>query len=179
MIEGIRKSVGMKLAGWRLRKLKQQEIHFTEAISRARSILVVLPLRSTNVEPMKPFIDILPKKFASAKFTFVTPMHGVELIRMLPPGKFIELVETDVSSFFFPRPSFVDRIANPPVDVAIDLNLDFQLPSGYICRKSGAGVTVGFASPYADVFYNLVVRTSPGADQRDMYRRLAACLEMF
>jgi hypothetical protein len=179
MFEGMRRSVGMSLAGWKLRKLPDQLVRFTASVSSARSMLVVLPLGNTDGEPLRPLIEILHTSFSGVNYTFVTPMHGVELIRTLPTGKFIELMNTDLTSWYLPRGSFLTNLPHGGIDVAVDLNLDFQLPSGYICRKSGALVTIGFASKYSDRFYNFIVQAAPETDRRGMYRRMATCLQMF
>jgi hypothetical protein len=63
-------------------------------------------------------------------------------------------------------------------DVAVDLNLDFLLPSGYICKASTARIRVGFARPGADLFYNFQVKFEASSTAA-MYDRLASCLKMF
>jgi hypothetical protein len=40
-------------------------------------------------------------------------------------------------------------------------------------------VRVGFAGTQSDVFYNFLIQTTPVPGKREVYERLAACLDMF
>ena len=73
----------------------------------------------------------------------------------------------------------VERRNDNAFDAAIDLNLDFNLPSGYIGKECNARVRAGFAGPYADLFYNLQVRIDPSAGRERAYERFVQCLKMF
>jgi ADP-heptose:LPS heptosyltransferase len=179
MLEGLKKKIGWTIARWSFRKLNDTVVHFTTGVRDARKLLLVLPLDSTESEPVKPVIELLRDRFSGAHITAITPMHSVELIRMLPPGTFIKLEDKDISSFFLPRSEFMHQIQGTEYDAAFDLNLDFQLTSGYIARASNARIRVGFASDRAEAFYNFIVRTEPGLSRPARYKRMAECLLMF
>jgi hypothetical protein len=106
-------------------------------------------------------------------------MHSVELMHLLPQGKFIRIEESDISPFFIPKPGMMQRMPRSEYDLAIDLNLDFVLPSGYICRESKAKIRIGFASDRSELFYNFVLRLPPVGGRHQIYERLTACLAMF
>ncbi len=178
MLEPLRRAIGLALARWHFRRRTEEPISFTRAITEARHALVVLPLGTLELPPLVPVLEVLREKFQDKHITVVTVMHSVELMRTLPQGRFVRLDPTELSPFFLPRASMLQRMPRPAYDLAIDLNLDFKLPSGYICRESNARVRVGFAGEQSDLFYNFQFQTTavPG---KQRYQQLAAYLEMF
>jgi len=84
-----------------------------------------------------------------------------------------------MSTWYLPPKKVIAQVAQRQYQLAVDLNLDNILPSGYICKASGARVRVGFASRYADVFYNFQVRLDPSSPRGHAYDRLMECLRMF
>lgn len=96
----------------------------------------------------------------------------------VPRSEVIRIPDEEVTRLFHPSAAVLKSIRSRPYDIAIDLNLDFLLPSGYICRASNARVRVGFTRPGADLFYNFQVKGN-GSNGTALYDRLAACLKMF
>ena len=179
MFESTRHSIGTKLAKWHFRKSRDEQRSFTTAISSARQVLLVMPLLSEDLQPASSVIQMLKSQFKEKRITIVTGDHGLEISRLLPHGHFLHLIKTQVGYFYHPRADFLKTINEKKYDLAIDLNLDFQLPSGYICRASGAHVRVGFSHPQADVFYNFQVRPDPTLGRKLIYDRLVQCLQKF
>ncbi len=178
MLESLRRTTGLALARWHFRRRTEEPISFTRAVSEARHALLILPLESLELVPIAPVLEVLRQKFQDKHITVVTAMHSVELMRTLPQGRFIRIDPADITPFYLPRASMLQRVPRPSYDLAIDLNLDFKLPSGYICRESNARVRVGFAGTQSDLFYNFLIQTTavPG---KQRYQQLAAYLEMF
>ena len=179
MFEGTRHSVGTSLARWHFRKTHDEQRSFTGAISSARQVLLVLPLFSEDLQPTAGVIQMLKSQFKEKRITIVTGDHGLEITRLLPHGRFLHLLDTQVGYFYHPRADFLRTLNEKKYDLAIDLNLDFQLPSGYICKASSAVVRVGFSCPHADVFYNFQVRPDPTLGRKVIYDRLVQCLRRF
>jgi ADP-heptose:LPS heptosyltransferase len=179
MLEATRLSIGSSLARWHFRKTHDEQRSFTEAITSARQVLLVLPLFEEDLQPTAGVIQMLKSQFKEKRITVVTGDHGLEITRLLPHGHFLHLLKTQIGYFYNPSADFLRDLSEKKYDLAIDLNLDFQLPSGYICKASGALVRVGFSGPHADVFYNFQVRPDPTLGRKVIYDRLVQCLRSF
>ena len=179
MLDSFRRTAGIALCRWHFRSEKPQVTLFSGAVSGARHAILIMPLPEFDLHVITPVIEVLHKKFLDKHITVVTPLHSVELMRLLPQGRFIRIEPADVSAFHIPGSSILTRLPRSDYDLAIDLNLDFLLPSGYICRNSGARIRVGFDVKHSDLFYNFVVQATTAHGRRRAYERLAACLSMF
>ncbi|MCK5573254.1 MAG: hypothetical protein KAJ12_10855, partial [Bacteroidetes bacterium] len=98
---------------------------------------------------------------------------------LLPRSTVLRMVKDDIGFFFLPKKPFLDRLTIHDFDLAIDLNLDLVLPSGYICKESKARVRVGFSRHQSDVFYNFAIQPNPVLNRQEIYERLVQCLQMF
>jgi len=177
--ESFRRSIGMEVARFRFRKQRNEIISFSRSLSGAHRALVIMPMHRTEPLPVVSLVDLLRRRFPERGLTVVTWGPSLGLMQMLPHSQFIRILETEINPFFLPRRETMRRIESTAYDVAIDLNLDLVLPSGYICRESNARVRIGFAGSQSDLFYNFQIRRNPSAGRRDVYDRLAACLAMF
>ena len=177
--ESFRRSIGMRVTRFRFRKNRDEVISFSGVLSDAHRALLIMPLRHPEPLPVVTVIELLRKRFPEKGLTVVTWGPSLELMQMLPHSQFIRILETEITSFYLPRREILERIEKSAYDIAIDLNLDLVLPSGYICRESNARVRIGFAGSQSDLFYNFQIRRNPSAGRRDVYDRLAACLAMF
>lgn len=173
------RSIGLALSRAHFHRQKPEQITFTRSVSDARHALLILPMHSLELVPLATVIDLLRRKFQDKHITVITPMHSVELMRLLPHGRFVRLEPGDVNRFYLPRKEMIHRMPRAQYDLAIDLNLDFVLPSGYICRESNAHVRVGIAGKHSDLFYNFLIQTATGQPGTQVYDRLATCLAMF
>lgn len=179
MLEQFRRTLGLTFARWRFGGRGEEQVSFTRSVSDARHALLILPFERLDLVPIAPVLEVLRRKFQDKHITVITPMHSVDLMRSLPQGRFVRVEEKEISPFFLPRASMMQRMPRTEYDLAIDLNLDFKIPSGYICRASNARVRVGFAGTQSEVFYNFLIQTTPAPGKREVYKRLAACLDMF
>ncbi len=179
MLERVRASIGIQASRFHFRKAREKVISFTGSISSARNALLIMPLRSREILPTVMVLNFLRKQFREENITVVTPEKNVEVMRILPRSTFIRLLASEVTMFYLPRKSVLARITKKHFDLAIDLNLDFVLPSAYICRETSARVRVGFAGKAADTFYNFQIQPDPGLNRHLIYDRLAQCLQMF
>lgn len=177
--ETFRRKIGMGVTRFRFRKHQNEVISFGRSISNARHALLIMPVQRAEPLPVVTVIDLLKRRFPERGLTVVTWGPSLELMQMLPHSQFIRILETEITPFYLPRRETLQRIENTAYDVAIDLNLDLVLPSGYICRESNARVRIGFAGKRSDLFYNFQIKHHPTTGRRDVYDRLATCLEMF
>jgi ADP-heptose:LPS heptosyltransferase len=179
MFEDTRHSLGLRLARWKLRKLGNEMIPFTSAVSSAKRALAIMPLGPHDSGPTLSVVQLLKARFLPENITVIVGDTGGEVSRMLPRSKVVHLIRPQVDYFYLPRPDFLGSLDRKPYDLAIDLNLDFILPSAYICRVSGAAVRIGFNHTHADVFYNFQIKPDPSLGRKQIYERLVHCLESF
>ena len=98
---------------------------------------------------------------------------------MMPQSQFINILDSDITFLYLPRSPLMQKVRRKSYDLSLDLNLDFLLPSAYICKGSDAHVRVGFARKEAEAFFNFQIRAGAEVPARDVYDRLAACLQKF
>jgi len=179
MLERPRHAVGMVAARFHFRKRRDEVISFSTVFSSARRILLVMPLDGSPLFPVAPVVAMLGVKKKEEEITVLLAAHATEALDALRRSPIIRLLPEEISPFFLPRHDVLSRVLQTPYDVTIDCNLDFQLPSGYICRESSARVRVGFTGRRSDLFYNFQVQTLVTDSRTVRYERLAKCLAMF
>ena len=179
MFERPRHATGMLLARFHFRKSTEEVRSFASVFSSARQLLLIMPLDGSPLFPVAPVVAMLARQKREEEITVVVTAHGTEALDALRRSPIVRLLPTEISMFLLPRRDVLARILHTPYDVAIDCNLDFQLPSGYICRESQAPIRVGFAGRRSDLFYNFQVQVSRTESRTVHYERLAHCLEMF
>jgi ADP-heptose:LPS heptosyltransferase len=179
MLNAIRRGVGLSLARWHFRKADGAETTFTNFFTEARRILVVLPLWVEDAASPHELLVTLKERVKEENLTLVAGTQETYLAHLVPRSSIIRIHQNELTTFFCPRAALLATIGTKQYDIAIDLNLDFVLPSAYICRESGARIRVGFARPNADLFFNMMVERNPNLDKTSPYDRLANCLQMF
>jgi ADP-heptose:LPS heptosyltransferase len=179
MFDTLRRSVGLSLSRMRYRHVRDTVISFTTAITEAERVLVILPLGQSSIGPAGVVLEVLRRHYGDENITAVADEMTSDVSRLLPRSTVIRLLVPEVTVFYLPHRDVLARIARRQYDIAIDLNLDFLLPSAYICRESKARVRIGFAGKRADVFYNLQVKADLTAGRPRVYDRLVRTLQMF
>jgi hypothetical protein len=179
MLEHLRRSVGMTAARFTFRKADNPVITFGAPLPPSSALLVIMPFAAPDAAPLKDVLTRLSRRFDERSITVVTSAARGQVERILPHAIIVPVDVRDISPWFLPRRSVLAAVAKRSYALAVDLNLDNILPSGYICRASGARIRAGFASPHADVFYNFQVRLDPSSPRGPAYDRLADCLRMF
>ena len=177
MLESLRRSLGVQMSRWKFRRYSNDVISFPDALAKTSHALIILPLTPTTESPA-PVIEFLRSRFPEGHITLVSDEHDTGSAVMLPHGVHVRLSARNVDWMFRPSPDILRQVTAQTYDLAVDLNLDFLLPSAYICRASDARVRVGFVRKRADLFYNFQMQPN-GAQRGAVYERLAACLKMF
>jgi len=179
MLETLRRSIGMQLARLHFRSSKEKVISFRQSVASAHSALVILPLASSSGEEEVSLLAPLRTHFSERNITVLASGPPQQIERALPRATVLRITSADITAFFLPRHGVIDRVREHTYDVAVDLNLDFMLPSAYICRESNARVRVGLAGPHADAFFNFQVRLDSAVQHGHAYERLLKCFQMF
>jgi hypothetical protein len=179
MLEPLRRFIGMRIAQFRFRKSRERVISFTHLLPSAGTVLVILPLSPEEAGDHANVLSLFRTHFPPENLTVLTPAPRERIERLLPRSRVIAIAPDESSLFYIPRQVVLDRVHARQYDIAVDLNLDFMLPSAYICRESNARVRVGRTGPHADTFFNFQVRLDQSAQKGDAYGRLVQCLQMF
>ncbi|MDH3251442.1 MAG: hypothetical protein OEM41_01550 [Ignavibacteria bacterium] len=179
MFVSLRRFIGLQISLLHFRKSTNPVISFGAALTDAKRLLLVMPLGEARTIPTLTIVDLVKKKFDERNITVLATDHAVEAMRLLPRGQFIHILKEEINPLFIPQKQLINRIRERSYDVAIDLSLDFLLPSAYIVKESEARVRIGFSRQYADTFYNFQIHSNPDLDPKLIYNRLAECLAMF
>ncbi len=179
MLAGVRSFIGYLVSRFRFRRSREKVISFTHSLANAQSALVILPFGNAPEQSAAGLLGLLRNRFRDENITLVIGKDEPAPTGALPRSQVIRLSGKDVNFFYLPRPEILQRIKRKEYDVAIDLNLDFVLPSAYICKVSNARVRLGFSGDHADVFYNLQIHADRAGHLPQTYDRLARCLQLF
>jgi hypothetical protein len=179
MLESLRRSIGLSAARFHFRSSHDPVISFGHSIATSDRVLVVMPLRFAQEEGQTHVLTFLREHFYEPDITVIAPSGGTPVERVLPRCRVLLIGPEDVNGFFIPRRSFLARIAERSYDLTIDLNLDFMIPSAYICKETNARVRTGFSALHADTFFNFQVRLESGSHGPHAYDRLVRCIQMF
>lgn len=179
MLESLRRSLGRARSRFHFRASRDKVISFAPAFHANDRVLVLMPFSVPDDPAALHFLGSLGARFAHEQVTVMTTGPALSINRALPHAGVITFTARELSAFFLPRRTLLDRLRGRTFDAAIDLNLDFNLPSGYIGKECHARVRAGFAGPSADLFYNLQIRMDPPASRERAYERLVQCLQMF
>lgn len=179
MLEHLRVAIGIQVARFHFRKWTDEVIPFAGTVSDARTVLLILPLDGSPLYPVAPVITMLRAHKRESDITVILSSQTTEALDPLQRCPVIRILPNEISTFYLPRRELITRINKRHHDLAIDLNLDFHVPSGYICRESNAPVRVGFTSKRSDTFYNFQVQTAAQENRMQRYERMANCLQMF
>ncbi len=169
----------MGAARLHFRSSREKVISFSHSIATSDRVLVVMPLRAAAEEGQTRVLTFLREHFYEPDITVIAPAGGTPVERALPRCRVLLLGPEDMNALFLPRRTFLARVAERSYDLAIDLNLDFMIPSGYICKESNARVRTGFSAGNADTFFNFQIRLEPASRAEHAYDRLVQCLQMF
>lgn len=179
MLTAPRMAIGRMVARWHYRKSHDEVISYAGALSGARQALVVMPLDGSPLYPVAPVITLLRSFLTEDQITVVVAHHSTEALEALKHSPVIRILPAEISSWFLPRRNVITRVTTRKYDFAVDLNLDFVLPSGYICRESKSRVRIGFSGSGADLFFNMQIQTGETESRTQRYERMAKCLQMF
>lgn len=179
ILDDIRHGIGIQYARLHFRKEREPVISFPSSIQNAHRALLIMPLKMQQFFPTIMVMAFLKDRFPEENITLLGDGFGREELKMLPRSSFIRILESEVNTFFIPQKQLLERVMHRQYDLVVDLNLDFLLPSAYICRATNARVRVGFAGKRADAFYNFQFQPDPALERTQLYDRMARFLQNF
>lgn len=177
MFERVRLKIGISLARFRFRKSRDPIIQFTNAVSRARRALILLPESTGEAPYVHAVLRFFNQRFSGNSLQVVVRRDLAKYVVQNQNNNMILFDESEINKWFLPRKQLLQKVKEGTFDVVVDLNLRFALPSAFLCKESQAPVRISFAKPYADMFYNLQVQTKdPTA--LGAYKQFQRCMEM-
>jgi ADP-heptose:LPS heptosyltransferase len=171
MLDKLRKKIGRKFLNYRYRKVTDKIIDFHQSFLSARKFLICLPSEPNELQHAGSFLSLLKEKFSDREITLITTNIGKSLFGN-EPYKFITISTEQIGFFFLPKKDFIQKIKNLDIDVAIDLNEQFNLLSACICRESKATLRVSFFKDRCEQFFNFQIRPKPSINQREKFNAL-------
>lgn len=179
MLTSFRRWLGTQSARYHFRALHDPVLAFRGSFTAARSALVVLPFDTQPTPQLEQLAESLKDRFAQNHIAIIAAEHQYDIGRLLPRSHVVRVPARDLTALFLPRKDLVAAVTARQYDLAIDLNLDFLMPSGYICRVSGARIRIGYQRAGAEHFYNFIIKRTPGIGRERAYHRLAEFLRTF
>jgi len=179
MLEKLRLNIGTSYARFHFRAAGDPIVHFTEAITRARRPVVILPEISAEASVIEGVLKFLAQRFHTSRVVLVARN---DIVSSLPEHRGFNVVTytgEELNTWYLPRPGLLRKMKKSTFDVALDLNVRFALTSSFLCRASQAPLRIGFVKQYADSFYNFQVQTGPSSNLTHVYSQLLKCIEMF
>ncbi|MEP0822371.1 MAG: hypothetical protein HRF44_05940 [Ignavibacterium sp.] len=180
MFRDVRLRIGLLYSRIHFRKVGDPVIRFTEAVSRARRALVILPEGTRDITSVQWIVRNLAERFSEGSVTVLARNEQASWLR-IENGNVVVLPysQDDVSTWFVPRRELIGKVKRSTFDIAFDLNVTFTLVGAFLCRESKAPLRVSFAKSFADEFFNFQVQTRSPGSLAVAYRNLVRCLEMF
>jgi hypothetical protein len=179
MFEILKLKIGLQYTRFHFRKRRDPVFRFTEAVDRARKALVLLPETSIDSESMQSVMKYFNRRFGSGTVMVIAREDLAGSLKTSFNGKTITYSPQEINRWHIPRGELLRKLKTSTFDIALDLNVNFALPSAFICRESNAPLRVGFAKPNGDHFYNFVVQTRMTTNTPVAYKNLLKCLDMF
>jgi ADP-heptose:LPS heptosyltransferase len=179
MLEKLRLDLGTSYARFHFRSMRDPIVRFTQAVSTARRLVVIMPEIATEAAGTDIVLKFLGRAYHTSRITLVARQ---DVVPALPDHRGFNLVtftEEELSMWYLPRPELLRKVKKSTFDVALDLNVRFALPSSFLCRASQAPLRIGFVKPYADSFYNFQVQTGQSNNLAQIYSQLLKCIDMF
>ena len=179
MFNTVRKKLGVLYTKIYFKHERDAITDFTRAISNARVALVLLPNDQREFQFARSIVPSLQKKFKGNHLTVVVPEQVKDPMRDVYLCEIIRVHEHDLNPLFLPKENLRRRIREKNYDVAVDLNIQFHLPSAFLCKESRSKVRIGIIKQHADTFYNFQLRTDTTGSAKIIYDHLFNCLAMF
>jgi len=154
-------------------------MNFTDALTRSRRALVILPETSLDSEAVSTFLRYLLRKFSSEGMTVMIRDDQLFAIASAPPLKTLTYSAHDINKWFVPRRELLRKMVSNKFDVAVDLNINLSLTSAFLCKASNAPLRISFVKRNGDQFYNFQVKIKGNTCNKYSYRSLLKCIDMF
>ncbi len=179
MLDRARRRVGLSYSRFHFRGSRDRILSFTEAFTRARRALVLFPESPIDTDSSTAVLKYIARRYAAGGVVVIIRHDLKSAVSPVPWVKMVTYDKQDVSAWFTPRKTLIQRMKGTTYDVAFDLNVDFALTSAFLCKASNAPLRVSFRKDEGDRFYNFQIQTKGISNNPTSYRNFLRCLDMF
>jgi|GEM_PF-1684989 len=158
MFENFQRWAELQKLRRRLRREPTEPISFSRAVAGVRQILICVPWSYSEFRVARYVLKFLARDDTEHRITFFTPEAYKDIIPKRAQDRIISINGTSRDDLGRFVESIEDSVLDKPYQAAVDCNVNFDFGISLLCRKSGAPLRIGFASDYADIFYNIEIQ---------------------
>ncbi|MBC8477945.1 MAG: hypothetical protein ISR91_05840 [Candidatus Delongbacteria bacterium] len=173
MKKGIKYKTASLLARLHARRVAAEEpVAISYEISNATALLVLMPREAHQFEQANYVLSQLHEQAASLRIhTFVNEIYKTWLDRGLIKDAVI-YHEKDFSRMTgLPRNELINHVAQLECGIALDLNLEYNLPAAYLAAVSQSRVRIALERE-ENTFFNVLIQIQ-AEDPRELYQKYA------
>ena len=153
-------------------KKSTEIVDFASTLVSAKSVLIIMPDNLEHFGIARNFIPEIKNNFSDAKIIFLTRENYHSLLEINHPHGIIFVTPEDINQLGLPKKKLQNRILATDFDIIIDLNLDFHLPSTFLCQISAAPVKICLDEQNREPFYNFSFRMNAQKNLAEKYQGL-------
>jgi len=170
----LKNKIAQRYAANRAKRIKKV-INFNDAVKMSRTAVFLMPRMSMEFYLARAVVESFLRYFRRVVLVVTENMRELATYR----SEVIVVSQADESWLKLPSRDLVARIQHENFDIAFDLSHSNDIFMSYLCRKSEAKVTVGFAKENCDYFYDMQIRIPLETDVKKAYDILSRTIKMF
>ncbi len=170
----IRNQIALRYAASRTRPLTKL-INFNDAIKTSETAVFLMPRMSMEFYLARSTVESLTRYFRRAVLVITDSLRELATYR----SEVVAVSRADENWLRLPSHEIIHRLRHEKFDIALDMGFSDDVFMSYLCRKSGAKMSVGFSKANCDHFYDLQIKLPEGGDMKKAYESLANAIKMF
>ena len=170
----IRDRIAVRYAASRTRYVKKV-INFNDAIKESETAVFLMPRMSMEFYLARSVVESFMRYFRRVVLLVTENMRELATYR----SEIIVVSQADENWLKLPKHELISRLHRDNFDIAFDLSFSDDIFMSYLCRRSEAKMSVGFAKANSDYFYDLQIRTPENVDMKKAYELLTNTIKMF
>jgi hypothetical protein len=173
MKQGIKQKAARLLAKMHARRVAAEEpISIAGEISQVSALLVLMPREAHDFEQANYVLTRLHEHAADVKIhTYVNQIYKTWLDRPLIKDAIIHN-DSDFSRMTgLPRNELINHVAHLDCNIALDLNLEYNLPAAYMAAVSQSKLRIALERE-ENTFFNVLIQIK-SEDPRELYQKFA------
>ncbi len=177
--KGLRSKLARAYAAAHLKYTRESEaVSFFEEVAKRGPLLVIMPRDATMFEAARTVLPYLRWVTSGEEEPVRVHVYLHETFKTWIDSRLIShsisWADRDLNILKLPGNNLLNRVAKLGCDMAIDLNLEEDLQSAYICGITGAKVRIGMGSRAQKNNYNVEIHTPVNPeDPRQTYQQFS------
>jgi hypothetical protein len=170
----IRNRIAARYAVNRARRIKKV-ISFNDAVKSSQTAIFFMPRMGAEFYVARSVVESFLRYFRRVVLVVTENMRELATYR----SEVVVVSQADETWLKLPSRDLVGRIRQHNPDIAFDLSYSNDIFMSFLCRKSEAKITIGFAKEGCDYFYDMQIRVPKSADLKKAYDILSRTIKMF